>query len=134
MERLARKFETARSAVPAPVIDDRGARVGILAYGSSHHAIVESRDQLRGEKGIETDYARVRAYPFAREVHAFVERHDRVYVVEQNRDAQLATLLRGDLAPELAARIRPVTHITGLPLDARSVTEEIAMMEGRSHA
>jgi 2-oxoglutarate/2-oxoacid ferredoxin oxidoreductase subunit alpha len=134
MERLARKFETARSAVPAPVIDDRGARVGILAYGSSHHAIVESRDQLRGEKGIETDYARVRAYPFAREVHAFVERHDRVYVVEQNRDAQLATLLRGDLAPELAARIRPVAHITGLPLDARSVTEEIAMMEGRSHA
>jgi 2-oxoglutarate ferredoxin oxidoreductase subunit alpha len=134
MERLSRKFETARSAVPQPVVDERGARVGIIAYGSSHHAIVEARDQLKRERGLETDYLRVRAYPFAREVHAFVERHDRVYVVEQNRDAQLATLLRGDLAPEVAARIRPIAHITGLPLDARSVTEELSMMEGESDA
>jgi 2-oxoglutarate/2-oxoacid ferredoxin oxidoreductase subunit alpha len=134
MERLARKMETARSAVPAPIVDDRAARVGIVAYGSSHHAIVEARDQLRREKGVETDYLRVRAYPFAREVHAFVERHERVYVVEQNRDGQLAALLRLDLAPELAPRVRSIAHITGLPLDARSVTEEISMMEGQTDA
>jgi 2-oxoglutarate/2-oxoacid ferredoxin oxidoreductase subunit alpha len=131
LERLSRKMDTARSAVPAPIVDDRGARIGIIAYGTSHHAVVEARDQLRAEKGIETDYLRVRAFPFSREVHAFVERHERVYVVEQNRDAQLATLLRGDLSPELTTRVRPVARITGLPIDARSVTDPIAMMEGR---
>ncbi|MFL5273793.1 MAG: 2-oxoacid:acceptor oxidoreductase subunit alpha [Anaeromyxobacteraceae bacterium] len=131
MERLARKLETARTLVPAPIVEDRGGRVGVIAYGTSHHAIVESLDQLRRESGIALDYLRVRAYPFAREVHAFVERHDRVYVVEQNRDAQLATLLRGDLSPELTTRIRPVARITGLPLDARTVTDAISMMETR---
>ncbi len=124
-------METARSAVPAPVVDGAGARVGIVAYGSSHHAVVEARDQLRREKGVETDYLRVRAFPFSREVHAFFERHERVYVVEQNRDGQLAALLKIDLAPELAARIRSIAHITGLPIDARSITQELAVMEGR---
>lgn len=131
LERLARKLETARSAVPAPVVEERGARIGIVAYGSSHHAVVEARDQLRAEHGLETDYLRVRAFPFSREVHAFVERHERVHVIEQNRDAQLATLLRGDLAPELTPRIRSVARITGLPLDARTVTDAIATLEAR---
>jgi 2-oxoglutarate/2-oxoacid ferredoxin oxidoreductase subunit alpha len=132
MERLARKLETARSLAPAPVAQGSGsARVGIIAYGSSHPAIVESRVQLQKERGIETDYLRVRAYPFAREVHEFVERHDRVYVVEQNRDAQLAALLKLDLAPELLPRLRSVAHVHGLPLDARSVTDEILTLEAR---
>jgi len=132
MERLARKLETARSLVPAPEQHGDGkARVGILAYGSSHPAIVESRVQLAKERGIPTDYLRVRAYPFARAVHEFVERHERVYVVEQNRDAQLAALLRLDLAPELGPRLRPVAHVHGLPLDARSVTDEILGLEGK---
>jgi 2-oxoglutarate/2-oxoacid ferredoxin oxidoreductase subunit alpha len=131
MERLARKMETARSAVPGPVLAGPGAKIGIVAYGSSHHAVVEARDQLRRERGIETDYLRVRAFPFSREVHAFVERHERVYVVEQNRDGQLAALLKLDLSPEKATRLRSIAHLTGLPLDARSVTEELAVMEGR---
>jgi 2-oxoglutarate ferredoxin oxidoreductase subunit alpha len=126
MERVARKLETARSLVPAPELHGPGsARVGIVAYGSSHPAILEARVQLQRERGLETDYLRVRAYPFAREVHAFVERHERVYVVEQNRDGQLAALLRLDLAPELATRIRSIAHLDGLPLDARTVTDEI---------
>jgi 2-oxoglutarate ferredoxin oxidoreductase subunit alpha len=132
MERLARKLESARSLVPAPELHGTGAaRVGIVAYGSSHPAVVESRVQLAKEKGLETDYLRVRAYPFARAVHEFVERHERVYVVEQNRDGQLAALLRLDLAPELAPRLRSVAHVHGLPLDARSVTDEILGLEGR---
>ena len=97
------------------------------------HAVAtqaELKDRLR-ERGIETDYLRVRAYPFAREVHAFVERHERVYVVEQNRDGQLAALLRLDLAPELATRLRSIAHVNGLPLDARSVTDEIVGLEER---
>jgi 2-oxoglutarate ferredoxin oxidoreductase subunit alpha len=131
MERLARKLETARSLVPAPELEGAGARVGIIAYGSSHPAIVESRVQLRQERGVETDYLRVRAYPFSRAVHEFVERHDRVYVVEQNRDGQLAALLKLDLAPELLPRLRSVAHLDGLPLDARSVTDEILTLEAR---
>jgi 2-oxoglutarate ferredoxin oxidoreductase subunit alpha len=132
MERLARKLETARSLVPVPELHGSGqAKVGLLAYGSSHPAIVEARVQLERERGLATDYLRVRGYPFAREVHAFVERHDRVYVVEQNRDAQLAALLQLDLAPELAPRLRRVAHVHGLPLDARSVTDEILTLEAR---
>jgi 2-oxoglutarate ferredoxin oxidoreductase subunit alpha len=132
MERLARKLETARSLVPAPEHHGSGqARVGLVAYGSSHPAVVEARAQLLRESGLETDYLRVRGYPFARAVHDFVERHDRVYVVEQNRDGQLAALLELDLAPELAPRLRSVAHVHGLPLDARSVTDEILGLEGR---
>jgi 2-oxoglutarate/2-oxoacid ferredoxin oxidoreductase subunit alpha len=129
MERLARKFETARALVPAPVVQGAGARIGVIAYGSSDFAVRESRDQLRAERGLETDYLRVRAYPFSREVHAFVEAHERVYVVEQNRDGQLAGLLKLDLAQELVPRVRSIAHVHGLPLDARSVTDELATME-----
>jgi 2-oxoglutarate ferredoxin oxidoreductase subunit alpha len=73
----------------------------------------------------------VRAYPFTREVHGFIEQHERVYVVEQNRDAQMAGLLKLDLKAELAPRLRSICHIHGLPIDARSVTDELMMMEGK---
>ena len=132
MERINRKFETARSFVPRPEVFSNGkTNIGILAYGTSHWAIVESRDQLRKEYGIETDYLRLRAYPFTREVHDFIEQHDRVYVVEQNRDAQMLSLLKLDIKPELTPRLLAVAHIHGLPLDARSVTDEIMTMEGK---
>jgi 2-oxoglutarate ferredoxin oxidoreductase subunit alpha len=131
MERINRKFETARSYVPRPEVHSGRSKIGILAYGTSHWAILESRDQLRTEYNLEVDYLRVRAYPFTREVHEFIEKHDRVYVVEQNRDAQMLALLKLDLAPERITRLRSVAHIHGLPLDARSVTDEIMMMEGK---
>ena len=132
MERLNRKFETARSFVPRPEITrGNNAKIGIIGYGTSHWGITESRDQLRDEYSIETDYLRLRAYPFTREVHEFIEQHDRIYVVEQNRDAQMLTLLRLDLKPELTTRLRSIAHITGLPLDARSITDELTSMEGK---
>ena len=132
MERLNRKFETARSFVPRPEITQgNNAKIGIIGYGTSHWGITESRDQLREEYGIETDYLRLRAYPFTREVHEFVEKHERVYLVEQNRDAQMLTLLRLDVKPELTTRLRSIAHITGLPLDARSITDELTSMEGK---
>jgi 2-oxoglutarate/2-oxoacid ferredoxin oxidoreductase subunit alpha len=132
MERLNRKFETARSFVPRPEITKgKNAKIGIIGYGTSHWGITESRDQLRDEYAIETDYLRLRAYPFTREVHEFIEQHDRIYVVEQNRDAQMLTLLRLDLKPELTTRLRSIAHITGLPLDARSITDELTSMEGK---
>jgi 2-oxoglutarate/2-oxoacid ferredoxin oxidoreductase subunit alpha len=132
MERLNRKFETARSFVPRPeILKGANAKIGIIAYGTSHWGIIESRDQLRNEYGIETDYLRLRAYPFTREVHDFIEQHERVYVVEQNRDAQMLSLLKLDLKPELTTRLRSISHLDGLPLDARSVTDELSTMEGK---
>jgi 2-oxoglutarate ferredoxin oxidoreductase subunit alpha len=132
MERINRKFETARSFVPRPEIVSSGkSKIGIIAYGTSHWGMVESRDQLRNEYKVETDYLRLRAYPFTREVHEFIEKHDRVYVVEQNRDAQMLSLLKLDIKTELTPRLRAVSHIHGLPLDARSITDEIMTMEGK---
>jgi 2-oxoglutarate/2-oxoacid ferredoxin oxidoreductase subunit alpha len=132
MERLNKKFETARSAVPRPELVAGGkSKIGILAYGTTHWAITESRDQLSHEYKLETDYLRVRAYPFSREVHEFIEKHDRVYVVEQNRDGQMASLLKLDIKAELTPRLRSICHIHGLPIDARSVTDELMTMEGK---
>jgi 2-oxoglutarate ferredoxin oxidoreductase subunit alpha len=132
MERLNKKFQTARSFVPRPELAGSGnAKIGIVAYGTSHWAIIESRDQLANEHGVETDYLRVRSYPFTREVHDFIARHERTYVVEQNRDGQMASLLKLDIKPELTPRLRSICHIHGLPLDARSVTDELITMEGK---
>jgi 2-oxoglutarate ferredoxin oxidoreductase subunit alpha len=133
MERINKKFETARAFVPRPeLINSKSkAKIGIIAYGTSHWAIIESRDQLRDEYNIETDYLRLKAYPFSREVHEFIEQHDRVYVIEQNRDAQMLSMIKLDIKPELVTRLRSIAHIHGLPLDARSVTDELTSMEGK---
>ena len=131
MERINQKFETARSFVPRPEVSTGKSKVGIIAYGTSHWAIMESRDQLRKEYNIETDYLRLKAYPFTREVHDFVKQHDRVYLVEQNRDAQMLSLLKLDVESTLIPRLRSIAHIHGLPLDARSVTDELMSMEGK---
>ena len=132
MDRLARKFETARTFVPQPELAGEGkAKVGIIAYGTTHWAIVESRDQMRQEHKLETDYLRLRAYPFPKDVAEFIEHHERVYVVEQNRDAQMFDLLRLDLTPAHITKMRSVRHYNGLPIDARTVTDEIISQEGR---
>jgi 2-oxoglutarate ferredoxin oxidoreductase subunit alpha len=133
MARIDRKFETARLFVPRPELMKGGGKpnIGIIAYGTSHWAILESRDQLRNEYKVETDYLRIRAYPFTSEVEAFIEQHDRVYIVEQNCDAQMQSLLKLDIKPELVTRLRSIAHIHGLPLDARSVTDELITMEGK---
>jgi len=130
MDRLARKFDTARTLVPRPVVDsDPEAVCGIIGYGSSHWAIEEARDQLRDAHGIRTSYLRLRGYPFSPDVDEFVGRYDRIYVVEQNRDAQMHSLLRMDGPPGIIARLRPVLHYNGLPIDARSVSEGILKQE-----
>lgn len=132
LDRLDRKFETARTVVPRPEVDlVEGGRVGVIAYGTTHWAIVESRDQLLAEHGFKTSYLRLRAYPFSEEVAAFIDACDRVYVVEQNRDGQMATLLKLDSTPERVAKIRSIRHYMGLPLDGRSVTTELLRQEGR---
>ena len=113
------------------VVQTGKSEVGIIAYGSSHWAMVEARDQLRDEYNVETDYLRIRAYPFNRDVHEFVASHQRVYVVDQNRDGQMLSLLKLDVDPHYAPRLRSVRHYNGLPVDARSITDEIISQEGK---
>jgi 2-oxoglutarate ferredoxin oxidoreductase subunit alpha len=132
MNRLARKFETARKFVPAPVAEISGtSKVGVIAYGTTHWAMGESHDQLLKDHGMATDYLRVRAYPFTQEVHDFIRNHDRTYVVEQNRDAQMFQLLKLDIAADQVTRLRSVLHYNGLPIDARSVTDAILSQEAK---
>ena len=131
MDRLARKFETARKFVPAPEVETvPEAKIGIIGYGTSHWAIGESRDQLREETDVKTSYFRLRAYPFTDDLAAFIDRHERVYVVEQNRDAQLLQLLKLEVSPERQTKLRSVLHYNGLPIDARSVTDDLLAQEG----
>ena len=131
VDRLARKFETARNWMPAPVVEiNRKASIGIIAYGTTHWAIIESRDQLSAEADLQTSYYRVCAYPFRSALASFIERYERVYIVEQNRDAQMLSLMKLDLPVELTGRLRSVLHYTGNPIDARTVTGNILIQEG----
>jgi 2-oxoglutarate ferredoxin oxidoreductase subunit alpha len=131
MERLARKFETARGHVPRPVVADvPAADIALVGYGSSHWAIEESRDQLARETGLSCAYLRLRAYPFTDDIGEFIDRYSRVYVVEQNRDAQMLSLMRLEFTPDRIAKLRKVLHFNGLPIDARSITDEILAQEG----
>ena len=131
VDRLARKFETARNWMPTPVVEiNRKASIGIIAFGTTHWAIIESRDQLSTEADLQTSYYRVCAYPFRTALASFIERHERVYIVEQNRDAQMLSLMKLDLPVELTGRLRSVLHYAGNPIDARTVTDSILIQEG----
>jgi 2-oxoglutarate ferredoxin oxidoreductase subunit alpha len=124
MDRLARKFETARRFVPKPVVSNgSGSRVGVIAYGSSDFAVEEAR-VLLARKGVQTDYLRLRALPTTVEVPAFLASHDRVYVIDQNRDGQMYDLLRLEHGAD-ALKLRSIRHYDGFPLDAETVLEGI---------
>ncbi len=131
VDRLSLKFETMRGRVPPPDVEfDAKASIGMICYGTSRYAVEESRDQLRREYGTETSYLRLKAYPFTAGLKEFVDRHSSVYVVEQNRDAQMLALMRMELTAEQIAKLRSVLYYGGLPLDARTVTDEIVAQEG----
>ena len=131
MDRLTRKFENARKAVPAPVVvKDGSSKIGFLAFGSSDFAVRESLDQISKEHKLDVDYMRIRAYPFAHEIHDFVESHERVYVIEQNRDAQMESLLKLDLPADQVVKLRSILNYNGLPIDARTITDEFVTKEG----
>lgn len=130
LDRLARKFETARTMMPLPVVDEvEGSEIGLIGCGTSDYAITESREQLRDEQATKTSYLRLRAYPFNKDLARFILDHERVYVIDQNRDGQLRDLILRDIPIELADRVGSVRHYDGLPLDARTVTDEIVRQE-----
>lgn len=128
MARLTRKFDTARQLVPGPVVDQvDGAQVGIIAYGTTDACVVESRDLLRG-RGLETSYLRLRALPLNETARDFLAAHQRVYVVENNTDGQMARLLSMEF-PELAGRLISLAHADGMPLAPRWLTAAILEQE-----
>ena len=128
MARLARKFDTARQLVPAPVVDQNdAAKIGIIAYGTTKFAIDEARDRLAAD-GIATSFMRLRALPINNSVKEFVAQHDRVYVVELNRDGQVHNILQTEM-PELATKLVSLAHLDGMPLTARWVVEAILERE-----
>jgi 2-oxoglutarate/2-oxoacid ferredoxin oxidoreductase subunit alpha len=131
MDRLAHKFEHARTVVPKPVVVSNGSKIGIVGYGTSHWAIGESMNQLQQEYGKNTDYLRIRAYPFTTEVHDFIKQHDVIYVIDQNRDGQMRELLKLDLPISELGKLRSVRHYNGLPIDARSITDDIMSQEAK---
>ncbi|HYD45207.1 MAG TPA: 2-oxoacid:acceptor oxidoreductase subunit alpha [Phenylobacterium sp.] len=134
MERLLRKFETAKTLVPAPVRRDarRKTPFGVLYFGSTSAAMDEALMVLE-EEGRHFDALRVRGFPFADQVMEFIAQHERVFVVEQNRDAQLRTLLinEGDIDP---ARLEPVLHYDGTPITARFIAAEISRRSSPARA
>ena len=128
LERLARKHETARTLVPAPIIDvAAGAEVGLISYGTNDPAVKEARDRL-AKNGVKTSYLRVRALPLESTLVEFIKKHPRVYVVENNFDGQMHSLIQLH-APEYANRIVSIAKCDGLPLSARWITESILEQE-----
>lgn len=130
MRRLTRKFDTARALVPQPIVDEvPGARVGVIAFGTTQYAIDEARDHLKKE-GLEFSFLRLRALPLGPEVGDFVSRLERVYVIELNRDGQLRAILQSEL-PEQAAKLVSIAHLDGWPLTAEWVETRLKKEEAR---
>jgi 2-oxoglutarate ferredoxin oxidoreductase subunit alpha len=128
--RLARKFETARTLVPKPVIDDvEEARIAIISMGSNDPAIQEARDRMR-KAGVETSYLRLRALPISQTVRDYIASYDEVYVIENNFDGQLHKILLTE-TPEYATRLVSVAKCDGMPLSARFITESILKKQGK---
>jgi 2-oxoglutarate ferredoxin oxidoreductase subunit alpha len=124
IDRLKRKFLSAASAVPGPLLQSMGSKRGILAFGSSDPAVLEARDFLLEQHETATDYLRIRALPFTAEVGEFLRKMEVVYVVEQNRDGQMASLLR-DFFPEQALKLVSVLHYDSTAIPAQTIVDQI---------
>jgi 2-oxoglutarate ferredoxin oxidoreductase subunit alpha len=126
MERLLHKFETARGLLPRPILKKaaRPARAGVIYYGSTAAAMDEAVDLLAGQ-GLDIDAMRVRAFPLSPQIAEFVDAHDQIFVVEQNRDAQMRTLMATDLGVD-PGRLVSILHFGGTPITARFIVQEIS--------
>ncbi|HET7202849.1 MAG TPA: hypothetical protein VFI92_05730, partial [Steroidobacteraceae bacterium] len=124
LDRLARKFKRARALVPPPVIEATGtSSIGLVAIGSSRGAVNEARDIL-AKRGIPIDYMRIKAFPFTKEVEAFMAAHEKIFVVEQNRDAQLRSLLTLETdVPK--SKLHSILHYSGLPMTSKEIVEAV---------
>jgi 2-oxoglutarate ferredoxin oxidoreductase subunit alpha len=133
IDRLLVKFETARTVVPEPQIEySKFNNTAIVTVGSCDGAVKEAMVHLK-EKNIGVNYCRIKAFPFSDAVREFLDKHEQIYVVEQNRDAQLRSLLMLDLEIE-PTRLVPVLHYNGMPIHARFVTDRIVAEMAKGQA
>jgi 2-oxoglutarate/2-oxoacid ferredoxin oxidoreductase subunit alpha len=124
LDRLRKKFDTSRKFVPKPIIEkEKGVKTGIVCYGSSYEPVREARDRLRAS-GLKTNHMLIRALPLSSEVMDFLAEHDTVYLVEQNRDAQMAAIVK-DENPLLGAKVTSILIYNGLPVSAGEVVKQI---------
>jgi 2-oxoglutarate ferredoxin oxidoreductase subunit alpha len=125
IDRLLVKWETAKTWVPDALLSEAGkpTKLGIVAFGSSDGAVIEARDRL-SDKGIHVDYLRIRAFPFTREVVEFLRSHDTNFVVEQNRDAQMKSLLMLE-ANDIADRLVSILHYNGMSIPSECVVQGV---------
>jgi 2-oxoglutarate ferredoxin oxidoreductase subunit alpha len=125
MERLLRKWQTARSLIPLPhmKIRDPGSRIGAIFFGTTTHAAYEAMGSLAG-RGVKINSLRLRAFPFPEEVGEFINRHEIIFIIEQNRDGQMRTMLisEGDFLPD---KLLSVVNFDGLPITATCINEKI---------
>jgi 2-oxoglutarate ferredoxin oxidoreductase subunit alpha len=124
MDRLWRKLDTARELLPGPVVEDQeGAEIGLIAFGSTDPVVEEARERLL-EEGLPTDYMRLRAIPFSKEVERFIQGHERLYVVEMNHDGQMRMLLQLEY-PDRATKIHSLRHNDGIPMTAKWLVDSL---------
>jgi 2-oxoglutarate ferredoxin oxidoreductase subunit alpha len=124
LDRLMKKWATARRMVPRAVIDaTAGSRLGLVSVGSCDGAILEALDVLK-QRGVGLDYMRVRSFPFSEDVEKFLAAHELLFVVEQNRDAQLRALLTLETAVD-KAKLRSLLHYSGLPISSSFIVEGV---------
>jgi len=124
LDRLRRKFETARKHVPKPIVEmAQGIKTGVICFGSSYEPVREARDRLRAA-GLKTNHLLLRALPLTEEVKAFLEAHEVIYLVEQNRDGQMAAIFKEDW-PALGEKIVSVLIYDGLPATAGEIVGQI---------
>ncbi|MCB0131998.1 MAG: 2-oxoacid:acceptor oxidoreductase family protein, partial [Caldilineaceae bacterium] len=129
LERLARKFETARTLVPAAeVYNGESKQIGIISLGSNHEAVLEARDRLTAQ-GIDSNYLRLRALPFGQEVVDFIAEHETIFVVESNHDGQLCNILKAEL-PAHSTKLVSAAKCDGMPISARWITEVVVDKAG----
>jgi len=130
LNRIKRKFVAARRVLPGPMIEqvNGGTKIGMIAYGTTEAAVREARDRLRDRHGIVTDYMRIRSIPFNDQVEEFVRQHERLYVIELNRDGQMRQLLTLEL-PDQATKLMSLAHVDGLPMTAEWVEEAFLAKE-----
>ncbi|HVC99757.1 MAG TPA: 2-oxoacid:acceptor oxidoreductase subunit alpha [Candidatus Dormibacteraeota bacterium] len=128
MDRLNRKFESIRAALPGPALSGSGSKIGIVAFGSTVNAIEEARVRL-ADSGLEIDFLRVRAIPLGAAVSKFVAEHERVYVVEMNRDGQLYDMLRLHVAADQVGKLSSIRRYDGQPIPAEAITRPILELE-----
>jgi 2-oxoglutarate ferredoxin oxidoreductase subunit alpha len=124
LDRLRKKFDTARKFVPKPIVDkERGVKTGIICYGSSYEPVREARDRLKAA-GLKTNHLLIRALPLTSEVRDFLVEHDTIYLVEQNRDGQMAAIIK-DENPDLGSKVTSILVYNGLPVAAGEVVRQI---------